>query len=312
MPSACILIAASPNVAFYSQIAAMSRALEQLAWTRWEWEILVSFGGEPDGAVLPRWLPYLQSVDMSWVSARRLARLPDDWAQSDEVFRLAPRDVDVLLTMDADTLPVRPLEDLLDEVLRRNAVAGVIAHMSFPPRPGLRNRESWADVCAGLVDELPAFSHRYTLLDPARLPEAECVAPFYLNFGVVAFPARLFDGIATRYLELRPRLMERMHRNEFSGQVALTLAIHAAGAATWALPMRYNYPNDPAALALHPGELEQAVVFHYLRTAAFDRHRIFASADEYERFLALDLDGANRAFQDAVRRLLGERYPFAS
>jgi hypothetical protein len=105
--------------------------------------------------------------------------------------------------------------------------------------------------------------------------------------------------------------MHGLSSADFSGQVALTLAMAAKRAGTWALPMRYNFPNDPVAERMYPTELEQAVVYHYLRTDVFDRHQIFVSADTYERFLALPLGGVNRRFQNAVRRIVGESYPFA-
>ena len=47
------------------------------------------------------------------------------------------------------------------------------------------------------------------------------------------------------------------------------------------------------------------LVYHYLRTEAYHRHRIFRSADEYEAFLAQPLEGVNRRFQEAVRRMAG-------
>ena len=102
-----------------------------------------------------------------------------------------------------------------------------------------------------------------------------------------------------------------MSDGDFSGQAALTLAIAGTGASTRALPLRYNFPNDPAAVRLHTGELEQVVVHHYLRTWAYDRHRIFRSAADYHAFLAQPLEGVDQRFQADVRRTVGERYPFA-
>jgi hypothetical protein len=74
--------------------------------------------------------------------------------------------------------------------------------------------------------------------------------------------------------------------------------------------MRYNFPNDPVAERMYPRELEQVVVFHYLRTAEFDRHLIFQTADHYERFLSLPVHGANRRFREAVKKIVGDVYPF--
>jgi hypothetical protein len=101
-----------------------------------------------------------------------------------------------------------------------------------------------------------------------------------------------------------------MRHPDFSGQVALTLAIADAGVSTWALPMRYNFPNDPVAERLYPDELAHVVVYHYLRTAEFDRHEIFVDSTRYARFLDAPLSGVNRTFRHAVREIAGPSYPF--
>jgi hypothetical protein len=270
----------------------------------------VYVGGPHDPTTLEEWRPHLHGVEIHWTSAARFA-LAGDWAQSDDVFVSAP-DADVLLAMDADTLPIDTLEPVLERVCETGAIAGVIAH--YPPFPqALRpasNREEWRQLSQGLLDAPLDFSYSYTLMD-AEVQAEQRATPFYLNFGVVFFPREAFRCIAPMYLAIRPRLMERMLYPDFSGQAALTLAIAAEGCKTWALPMRYNFPNDPIAEQMYPVELERAVVFHYLRTTTFDRHQIFASAQQYEKFLSFDLQGVNLRFQDAVRRIIGERYPFA-
>ena len=171
--------------------------------------------------------------------------------------RLAPRDADVILTLDADVLPVASLEDLLDSVVGSGSVAGVIAHYPFP---GAASRGAWERVAqAGLIDAPLDFEFEYTLTDRAQ-PEA-AVTPFYVNFGFVALSRTAYDRIVLPYLALRPELEERLENPFFSAQVALTLAITAARVRTWALPMRYNFPNDTRAEELYPHELEEVVAF---------------------------------------------------
>jgi hypothetical protein len=313
MKRVAILVAASPTSAFYSQVAALRLALKRLRWSHWRASMHVYIGGPHDPATLEQWWPYLSDIDMHWTSAAQFAR-DGDWAQSDDVFVSAPPDADVLVAMDADTFAVEPLEPILDQVLERAAVAGVIAHYppfspSDPSGP-TSIREAWERLASGLVDAPLDFSYAHTLIG-SEVEAEQRAAPFYLNFGVVFFAREAFRAITPPYLAIRPQLMERMASTDFSGQAALTLAIASAGPRTWALPMRYNFPNDPIAERLYPTELEHVVVFHYLRGAAFDRHRIFATAEEYEMFLGLELQGANRRFQEAVRTIIGEQYPFA-
>ncbi len=298
------LIAGSPTRAFYAQVAALSLALRKLPWTRWQPTVHLFLGGERDMEACAEWQPRLRDVDIVWSSESRFER-EGNWAQCDEVMRLAPRDADVILTLDADVLPVASLEDLLDSVVGSGSVAGVIAHYPFP---GAASRGAWERVAAGLIDAPLDFEFEYTLTDRAQ-PEA-AVTPFYVNFGFVAFSRTAYDRIVLPYLALRPELEERLENPFFSAQVALTLAITAARVRTWALPMRYNFPNDTRAEELYPHELEEVVAFHYLRTDQFDRQAIFTTAESYSHFLSLPLGGVNEAFRHAVETTFGARYPF--
>jgi len=153
------------------------------------------------------------------------------------------------------------------------------------------------------------FSFSHTLMPPEAPAELR-LTPFYVNGGVVFFSRKAFAGVAAEYLPIRPRLMSRMADGDFAGQAAVTLAIAASGARTAPLPMRYNFPNDPIAEQLYPAELASALIFHYLRTDAFDRQQIFASPEGYAKFLSLPLSGSNRVFQQHVRRVIGAAYPF--
>ena len=305
MPRVAILIAASPTRAFFSQLAAFSLAIRNIPWSRWEPRVHVYVGGECDPDAYTDWRPHLREMDLIWVSDARFAR-EGDWAQSDDVFRFAPRDVDVLLAMDADTLPVASLETVLDRVLETGSVAGTLAHYPFPDRSV---RDSWERVARGLLDVPLEFGFSYSLIGPGS-PDEHRLAPFYLNFGVVFFPSGSFAEVARQYLRMRPTVAERLDEPVFSGQVALTLAVTVAGVRTWALPMRYNFPNDPVAERMYPGDLAHVAVFHYLRTGKFDRHTIFTSREEYYRFLGLQLTGVDLRFQDSVREIIGSDYPF--
>jgi hypothetical protein len=303
-----ILIAASPTTAFYSQIAALLVALRKLPWSDWTPTVHVFLGGPREPGVEDAWRLHLEAASLHWASDRHFAA-DGDWAQSDDLMRCAPRDADVLLMLDADTFPVAPLTDVLEDVQRTGTVAGVIAHYPFPGFPGCSVREGWQRLTDGIVDASLDFAFSHTLMPPGT-PESLRLTPFYVNGGVVFFPRTRFEDLTVRYLEIRPRLMSRMPNADFTGQAAVTLAIAACGVPVRSLPMRYNFPNDPIADRQYPDELARAATFHYLRTDSFDRHRIFASAAEYDRFLSLPLSGSNRAFQQHVEAILGIQYPF--
>ena len=121
----------------------------------------------------------------------------------------------VLLAMDADTLPVADLEDVLDAVFEAGSVAGVIAH--YPTvlnSPGDSMRETWTRLADGLTQAQLNFGYAHTLMATDAADDHR-LTPFYLNFGVVFFPRPAFQRIADRYLAIRPRLMSRMRDPTF-------------------------------------------------------------------------------------------------
>jgi hypothetical protein len=133
MKKVAILIPASPNPAFFSQIAAFTLALSKLDWSRWDPTVYVFLGGEPDFDALQAWRPYLRDTMMTFVSASLSDAHRFYYAQIDSVFRCAPTDADVLIRMDADTLVVRNFEDLLDYVVDTNSVAAGWASLTCSP-----------------------------------------------------------------------------------------------------------------------------------------------------------------------------------
>jgi hypothetical protein len=310
MPKVAFLIPASPTRSFLSQIAAFNTALSRLTWSRWQPSVLVCMGSGPDSRAVDEWRPHLRDVTIIFAPISHSESIPFFYAQIDGLFRWAPNDADVLVRMDADTLPIGDFEDVLDHVVDTASIAGVMAHFAFPARPGMSSREAWLRAADGLIGAPLDFRYSYSLTD-VNAPEENRIAPFYLNDGVVFFPKSLFREFAERYLNLRPKLMDRLAYPYFSGQVALTLAVTEMGARTSALPMRYNFPNDELATRRFPEELENVKIFHYLRTDKFDRQLIFADAGNYQSFLNAPLTGSNKVFQQTVKRRIGPEFPFA-
>ena len=124
------------------------------------------------------------------------------------------------------------------------------------------------------------------------------------------FAREYFDRFAPLYLETRPHLADRLVNPYYAGQVALALSAARIPLPSIALPLRFNLPNDPVVTERYPEELENAVVFHYLREDQFDRQQIFRWRETYSVFLARPLNPANARFRDSVRTLFGEEYPF--
>jgi hypothetical protein len=306
MKHVAILIPASPVPAFFSQIAAFSLALKSLRWSRWRPSLHVVMGGDVDAQALERWLPFLGDVEIVLLSRNQSLR-EGIWAQYDSLYTMASKDADVVLRIDADTLPVGDFEDVLDRVVEIGGIAGVIEHHPFSKPIGLARSEDWQKLASDVIGKPLDLSFRYTLL-----PNPEWPAPFYLNDGAVFCSGRIFPELSEAYLRLRPQLVHRLGVSYFAGQVGFALAVAELDAPTWALPVRYNFPNDQRAVSLHQDELSQVVIFHYLRTERYDRHKIFTDEREYQRFIDLRLTGVDAVFQQKVREIFGSDYPFGA
>ena len=103
---------------------------------------------------------------------------------------MAAKDADVVLRMDADTLPVGDFEDVLDRVVEIGGIAGVIEHHPFSKPVGLARSEDWQKLASDVIGRPLDLSFRYTLL-----PNPEWPAPFYLNDGAVFLFGANLSGV---------------------------------------------------------------------------------------------------------------------
>ncbi len=308
MPRVEFIVPGSPNPGFLSQIAVLKTSILSRPWQRWSPSVRCILGGPADWPAMQRWLPQLADVDVEILSADRF-RDAGYLAQAERRLAVGAAGVDVVVLLDADTLLIGSLEDVLDEVLRENAVAGVMAHYGFPVPGGNATVRDWAALARGLLTEPIRFDHRYSLTAHAAPAQARR-SPFYVNAGMILIAGPVLGDLNSAYARLRPRVTPRLFAPYYAGQVALALAVEERRLNTLALPMRYNFPNDPRAEARLPEELGNVVLLHYLRTDRFDRQEIFTDAGRYAAFLDLPLLGSNLTFQNAVRALLGSSYPF--
>lgn len=308
MPKVAFLIPASPNAAFFSQIAAFRRAIGAGAWTRWEPSTKAFFGGTIDPHSRQQWSDELADVEQVYLDQERFER-DGYFAQGDARLEAGASDADVVVLSDADTLLVGSIEDVLDRVLQRSAVAGVNAHFSFPTEKRHAGPSEWNELALALIGKPLLFDREYTLVPPSDDKEPRA-APFYLNFGAIFIASDAIPSVAANYLPLRKKVWALLDQPYFAGQVAFTLALAASEIAKISLPISYNFPNDPRADRLYPDSLEDVRLFHYLRTQKFDRQKIFKTAEEYDDFVSMKLDGSDALFQSSVKSILGNEYPF--
>lgn len=307
----CFHIPASPTDNFYSQIAMFRLALDALGGIYKEAHIILTLGDNEFSPLPDRWRPYFgDSVKLNWVDPQSYRKYQYN-AQADARLGYDHGEYDVVIFCDADTLLIRPVDELLFMVRQSPAVMGVIAHYPFPLNAEDNVKQVWMELARQFAGKPIDFKYRYTLVSPDDLSEfASC--PFYVNFGFVLITPKIIKTIVNTYLSIRPEiaLLKILKQPYFSGQIALTLALLAHDIPTYDLGLRYNFPNDTAADGLHPRELEDVCLIHYLRTDQFDRQTIFISEDAFNDFLSLKLNGSNKVFQDHIRKLTNGRYPF--
>lgn len=305
----CFAIAASANDGFYGQIAMFRRSLDYLGGIYKRAAVIATFGDQTIRELPDRWQPHFDRIITHFVPPASSQGPDDHFAQSFAKWTNIPDECDFVVFSDADTIVLRPLDNLLNLLVAAPSVAGTIAHWTPFHFEDVDPREEWAALareCLGR--EIPLdYTHTFTTdKDPPSLRKC----PFYLNFGCVIVPRKLLDPIRSTYLPLLSRVLPLLRNPSFTAQVSLTLAVYAHRTPHQAVDMRYNFPNDELAEALYAESLQDVRVIHYLRTQRFDRQQIFASAEGFDSFLKLNLRGSNKVFQDHVRILTDSRYPF--
>jgi hypothetical protein len=299
------LIPGSPNDGFLSQIALFRLALDALGGAYREARLVAVFGAETRAPLPAAWKKYYDRIDVEWAA-------PADFthhgftAQGDTRFDLFRADADLVVFCDADTIILQSFMGAASDIVRNPTLAGVTANYHFPWSNSTGDaRKDWDIVAKAVLGRHIALDYQYTLQDPASTDRC----PFYVNYGFFAGPPRLVSRFRAAYREIRPKV-DGILNNYFGGQVALALTVAALELPAMALPIRFNFPNDPRADALYSHELESIVILHYMVTHRFDRQVIFTADLPFRTFLELDLNGSNRVLQTFVSRLTGGRYPF--
>jgi hypothetical protein len=217
-------------------------------------------------------------------------------------------DADLVIMCDADTIVLRPFSDQVLNLVGRDAIGGVIAHIHFPwgKKSSGDSVADWNSISNAALGAGIEMKYRYTLYS---ITAASLECPYYINLGfLIGSP-----GVLRLLHEVCEPIRERVRQhliNSFDAQVGLALAVSHANIPAVALPMRFNFPNDPIADRLYPAELSAVSVLHYLRRTLFDRQKIFSDESAFRSFLELNLEGSNKILQEFIRRLTAGYYPF--
>jgi hypothetical protein len=299
------VIPASPNDAFFSQIAMFRLALDALGDAYREARLVAVFGDTRITPLPDRWRPHFEKIDVEWADPGEFERIGYR-AQSERRYEVFRPDADVIVSCDADTLLIRPFEPEVIAAARHGILGGVIAHYHFPwvDTSGDPSAD-WSKLSRSTIGQEIELLYRYTLMEPESVQNC----PFYINLGFLIGSPQSINVLYKSYKSIVDGVLTIVN-NYFYEQITVPLAVAKHKIPTVALPMRYNFPNYPIADTKYLAEIKQIRLIHYLRTELFDRQKIFASGDAFEAFMKLELDGSNRIFQDRVHQITGGVYPF--
>lgn len=309
------LMCGEANDAFFSQ-AAMFRLMLDTHGGFYANAQMTLCLGSTDAALPDPWRAPLARIDLRFLADGRAAD-EDDLAQSMLTYESISPDADIAIICDADTLLIRPYpEAFLSEMKQSPALAGCIAHFAPqmkdsrkppPPDTPATDGELWERLSGRLLGSPVPMPYRYSLRRAGEPPPQRC--PFYINLGVFIGTPDLFARFHAEHMRCIPVIREVLE-NRFYEQISVPFAAQRSGVPVRELPMRFNFPNDPLAEMAYPDEAAAIVQLHYMRTKAFNRHRIFAGPEDFAAFMDMPLAGSNAMLQSAVRSVTGGRYPF--
>jgi len=302
------LLCGSPNDAFWSQIAMFRLSLDSIGPEFRAARVVMCVADDVQVPLPERWQPHFTNIEVEWAPLESYLDFGDG---EDHLFTLIDPEADVSCICDADTLFINPPPDeFFNEIVEQPAICGAIAHLP-PPKfeqsgrdyRHLDNLQFWQALSREVLGREIELDNEYTL----KPESGNC--PFYINYGFVASTPALMLELHRQLSVVQPAIRQWLD-NDFFAQLGITLAVERGNLATRTLPMRYNFPNDPRAEQMFPEELLHLKLIHYLRRDHFDRHLIFSNADEFNLFMELDLEGSNRVFQEHIKTITHESYPF--
>jgi hypothetical protein len=296
-----IRVPISPTPDFFRRIHFMAASLRGLEGSIGPYVLVVCVGGDEEAGDLYAAQPWSRSYPLIWHWANRERFRRDSfWETSRDIFR-QPMRARFAICADADVLFLEDFSDLLRELEKKPAVAGVIAHA--PPFQNNEFANTWRQLSAGYQTPPPVFEYEHTGWGFMVQREALRFTPPYFNFGMVAAPAGMMETIGAE-IEKADDFVNARLDTFFRFQIALTLTIQKHSLPVRALPIRYNFPNDPRFDAKYPEELSDVRVLHYLRCKMIHREKDFCSLDNVALLIARrDLTGSNEVFRQKVAEL---------
>lgn len=261
---------------------------------------VVSLGGDCEPRDLCLEYPWSRGeVEWRWANRAEFAAIGIRACNLDR-FRY-DTDADVVLMLDADTVMIRPIDDLLETLHQQQMIAGVMAHVP----PFWKTPVTWSDVFAARGIPLPPARFEHTGFGAMFGEYVNRYAPAYYNFGVVFVPRSMVLPLGAQ-LERELAYMPRIPIYPVYGtQLGLTFAICQLGLPHCTLPFRFNFANLEWADRRYLIDLADVRIIHYLKEDVIGpRRETWATQEALQAFMnRRDLSGSNEILRGAVARL---------
>jgi hypothetical protein len=298
-PATCeIHVPISPTKAFFRSVRTLAHSLQANGGSLAESSLIVTVGDDEqyDIAAVETWSAEYP-IEWRWLE-------PDLWERHSyygTALRrfVGPFESPLVLMLDADTVLVRPIDDLLREVERRHALTALVGMGS--PFPDFENaHDHWRTIYAEAGLGEPAFTERHTYWraewgDP---PHRAC--PPYFNLGMVLAPRELMSAVGAAIFDELPAI-DRWGSTIFRCQIALGLAVHRLELPWFGAERRFNFPNWPTFAETYPADADDVRILHYWSTDELDKYKELVDDELFARLPArTDLHPVNRLVADAV------------
>lgn len=299
-----VRIPISPTPHFFRQVDYLVHSFVLAGGIASRARFVVSVGEDCDPVDLTKVAPVRpltrEKVEWRWANREEFRRLSYTATNLDRL--RCQTDADVVLLLDADTMMVSGIDDIVQPVAQQHFVAGVMTHVPpFYNMPG----GSWEKVFMALGRPLPPDRYEHSGWGGMFSDPMHRFGPPYFNFGVVFVPGTVLPRLRNEFMRQLSIAGQAPIHPVFSGQLAVTLALCELDIPRSSLPIRYNFPNDDWADRLHLNDLADVRIIHYLRENIIGSRRgTWGDDAAFTAFLQRnDLSGSNEILRRTAVRV---------
>lgn len=291
-----IHIPLTPNEKTISQLAFYNYSLKAFKNSEFTPHLRIFLKCAIDHSVLTRWDKHLQGVE--FIKPKE----GENFSHLDSAFLDVPEDADLVAYSRPDGFFVSSPDQIANEVLSNDGVAGVIAFAPFPSKFS-NPQKSWEKIFLDLGIPKPEFKYTYAYRPKVKIP-------FYLNMGLVLISGSKLRAVSTDFKLIISHLKEILKEPHYSYSVGLSALIARHKITTFELPLNFNFPNDDTALATRKYDLSNISFCHYLRNTHYDNSTIFIEQELYYDFLFTTYYRSDFIVQNAMESVSDGLYPF--